>query len=201
MAVSDEFHDFVLEQLEGLGHLTSKRMFGGVGIWCDGTFFALIAGNTPYLKVDDSNRHDFEERGMEPFRVKRRPGGSGKGGSRKGGSGKGGSGKGDSGKAGSGKDSSGKMDYYAVPAEVLEDADELKVWGAAIAPGRLPESPRPLMRSARVALDDDWAGPIPRRVAAEARRCRGASLAEARTPTREAGKVEGCPRPWSRLLA
>jgi DNA transformation protein len=31
-------------------------------------FFGLIADDTLYLKVDDTNRRDFESRGMEPFR-------------------------------------------------------------------------------------------------------------------------------------
>ncbi|MBI4501565.1 MAG: TfoX/Sxy family protein [Gemmatimonadetes bacterium] len=43
-------------------------MFGGVGIYEGDLFFALIADDTLYLKVDDSNRPDFESRGMGPFR-------------------------------------------------------------------------------------------------------------------------------------
>ena len=43
-------------------------MFGGVGLYSGDLFFALIAEDTLYFKVDASNRPDFEERGMEPFR-------------------------------------------------------------------------------------------------------------------------------------
>jgi DNA transformation protein and related proteins len=43
-------------------------MFGGVGIYAGEVFFALIAGDTLYFKVDDSNRPAFEERGLGPFR-------------------------------------------------------------------------------------------------------------------------------------
>lgn len=43
-------------------------MFGGVGIYSGDLFFALIADDTLYFKVDDSNRPEFEARGMEPFR-------------------------------------------------------------------------------------------------------------------------------------
>jgi len=43
-------------------------MFGGVGIYAGDVFFALIADDTLYLKVDDFNRPAFEERGMGPFR-------------------------------------------------------------------------------------------------------------------------------------
>lgn len=68
MAVSQGYVDYVLEQLEGLGDVSGRRMFGGYGIYCDGLFFALIADDVLYLKVDDTNRPDFEARGLQPFR-------------------------------------------------------------------------------------------------------------------------------------
>jgi DNA transformation protein and related proteins len=43
-------------------------MFGGVGIYAGEIFFALIADDTLYFKVDDSTRGDFEARGSGPFR-------------------------------------------------------------------------------------------------------------------------------------
>jgi DNA transformation protein len=43
-------------------------MFGGVGIYAGSVFFALIADDALYFKVDDSSRADFEARGMGPFR-------------------------------------------------------------------------------------------------------------------------------------
>jgi DNA transformation protein len=43
-------------------------MFGGVGIYSGDVFFALIADDTLYFKVDDSTRSDFVARGMGPFR-------------------------------------------------------------------------------------------------------------------------------------
>jgi len=43
-------------------------MFGGVGIYSGDLFFALIADDALYFKVDDSNRGDFQARGMGPFR-------------------------------------------------------------------------------------------------------------------------------------
>jgi DNA transformation protein len=42
-------------------------MFGGVGIYGEDLFFALIDDDTLYFKVDESNHPDFEARGMEPF--------------------------------------------------------------------------------------------------------------------------------------
>ena len=43
-------------------------MFGGVGIYAGDVFFGLIDDDTLYFKTDDSNRPEFEARGMDPFR-------------------------------------------------------------------------------------------------------------------------------------
>lgn len=68
MAVSKSYRDFVLEQLGRVTPVTGKAMFGGVGIYAQGLFFALIAEDRLYFKVNDTTRPDFERRGMEPFR-------------------------------------------------------------------------------------------------------------------------------------
>jgi len=68
MAVTPSYRDYVLEQLAGLRRVRSRRMFGGVGLYCDELFFGLIADDTLYLKVDDGNRDEFTSRGMSPFR-------------------------------------------------------------------------------------------------------------------------------------
>jgi DNA transformation protein len=67
MTVSDEYLIYVLDQLELLGPVESRRMFGGAGIYCHGVMFALVADDVLYLKVDESNQGDFEATGMEPF--------------------------------------------------------------------------------------------------------------------------------------
>lgn len=68
MAVSAEYREFVLESLGRVAPaVTARSMFGGVGVYSAGLFFALIAGETLYLKVDDTNRGDFEAIGMGPF--------------------------------------------------------------------------------------------------------------------------------------
>jgi DNA transformation protein len=69
MSVSPSFKTFVLEQLSrSTAGVRGRAMFGGVGIYCGQLFFALIADDTVYFKVDDTNRPDFEARGMGPFR-------------------------------------------------------------------------------------------------------------------------------------
>ena len=97
MPMSAGYASYVLEQLTGLGQVTSRRMFGAVGLYQGGLFFGLVSGDTLYFKVGDRNRADYEERGMRRFRPYRdRPELS--------------------------------MTYYEVPADVLEDAEELIVW-------------------------------------------------------------------------
>jgi DNA transformation protein len=68
MAVSENYRDFVLEQLGRVTPVNAKSMFGGVGLYAEGLFFALIAEDRLYFKVDDTTRSDFERLGMEPFR-------------------------------------------------------------------------------------------------------------------------------------
>ena len=68
MAVSAGYQTFVLDQLRRvLPTVRAKRMFGGVGLYADELFFALIDDDVLYLKVDDETRPDFEARGLRPF--------------------------------------------------------------------------------------------------------------------------------------
>jgi len=94
MAVSAELRDYVLDQLGAVAPVTAKAMFGGVGIYSRGTFFALIAEDVLYFKVDDTTRASYEERGCRAFDPFGR----------------------------------GRMNYYELPEDILEDADELRVW-------------------------------------------------------------------------
>ncbi len=97
MAITDEFSLYVLEQLGALGAVAPRRMFGAVGLYCDGVFFGLIAGDVLYFKVGESNRGDYAARGMSRFRPYRdRPHLS--------------------------------MNYYEVPADVLEEPEECVLW-------------------------------------------------------------------------
>jgi len=69
MSVSSSFRTFIVDQLSRVvPRVRARSMFGGVGIYSGELFFALIADDTLYFKVDDSNRGDFEERRMGAFR-------------------------------------------------------------------------------------------------------------------------------------
>jgi len=68
MSVSDEFLEFVVDQLSSWGGVTARKMFGGAGLYRDGKMFGLIADDVAYLKVDDSNRPEFVAAGCGPFK-------------------------------------------------------------------------------------------------------------------------------------
>lgn len=103
MPIDNDYLVFVVEQLEDVGVITWRKMFGGVGIYVavDGApkgkvFFALIASDVLYFKVDQSNRADYESEGMGPFKPF--------------------------------DDKDMQMGYYEVPIDVLENRERLSEW-------------------------------------------------------------------------
>ena len=67
MSVSKEYKAFLEDLFAGFGPVTIRNMFGGGGVYHEGVMFALIADDTLYLKVDDTNRTDFEAENKKPF--------------------------------------------------------------------------------------------------------------------------------------
>ena len=67
MRVTEGFRAFVLEQLADVDSVRARAMFGGIGLYAGEVFFGLVAANTLYLKVDDSNRRHYETAGMTAF--------------------------------------------------------------------------------------------------------------------------------------
>ena len=68
MATNMDFADEAIERLSRVAAgIRGRKMFGGVGIYSGELFFALVAYDRLWFKVDDSNRGDFEARGMKPF--------------------------------------------------------------------------------------------------------------------------------------
>jgi DNA transformation protein len=125
MAVSKQYLDYLLGQLEGVGHLSARRMFGGVGLYSGGIFFGLLYKERLYFKTDDATRPEYEARGSEGFRPRANL-------------------------------KSMKMTYYTVPAEVLEDEDELVRWarkavGAALAKESAKEAAKPTKTSGKTS--------------------------------------------------
>lgn len=111
MASSADFLEFLKDQLAGLGHVTSRRMFSGAGIYCDGVIFALVLRDTLYFKVDDGNRADYEAEGLKPFSYEAR---------------------GRMVEVGA---------YWRVPERLFDDPDEMVAWArAAVTAGQRAEA-------------------------------------------------------------
>jgi DNA transformation protein len=107
MAISEDFLDFLKDQLRGLGPITARRMFSGAGIYCDGIIFALVLRDALHFKVDDANRAAYEAEGMQPFTYEAR-----------------------------GKPVRVEA-YWRVPERLLDDPDEMLEWARdALAAGR-----------------------------------------------------------------
>lgn len=67
MPVSPSFKAFVLEQLGAVEPVTARAMFGGVGVYAGGSFFAILDDDRVYFKVDDATRPRYLAAGMGPF--------------------------------------------------------------------------------------------------------------------------------------
>jgi DNA transformation protein and related proteins len=98
MAVSDDFLNYVLDQLSRWGDVSVRRMFGGAGLYRDGRMFGLIADDVAYLKVDEASRDDFLKAGSSPFNPYPE------------------------------LNKATILSYYEIPPEVLENRDELCRW-------------------------------------------------------------------------
>jgi DNA transformation protein len=68
LKVSPSFKSFVLDQLDELGDVTARSMFGGVGLYRRGVFFGIIARDTVYFKVGETNRADYQRAKMKAFK-------------------------------------------------------------------------------------------------------------------------------------
>ncbi len=69
---NSEFRDYIVNDLLGeISGVTSKRMFGGFGLYKNGSIFGIIADNEFYFKVDDATRSSFEKSGSRPFTYER----------------------------------------------------------------------------------------------------------------------------------
>ena len=95
MSVSNGYRIYIVEQLSAVPALSTRRMFGGVGLYSGESFFALIDDDVLFFKVDDANREDYVSRGMKAFMP---------------------------------IPNKASMGYFQVPAEVIEEAEELTRW-------------------------------------------------------------------------
>ena len=56
MACTQEFVDYVIEQIDNVSVITAKAMFGGYHVYSDGKLFALIIDDKLFVKITDSGK-------------------------------------------------------------------------------------------------------------------------------------------------
>lgn len=69
MTSSNDFFEYVQDQLSPWSDIDKKRMFGVLGLYRDGVMFGIIAKDMVYLKVGDSNKIKFLDAGSTTLKV------------------------------------------------------------------------------------------------------------------------------------
>lgn len=67
MAKDEAYIEFLHELLKPIGKISSRKMFGGHGVYCNGVMMGLVAEELLYLKVDEKTKPLFNDAGCEPF--------------------------------------------------------------------------------------------------------------------------------------
>jgi len=93
--------DDIQELFSVFGVVAVRRMFGGAGIYADGTMFALVADGVIYLKADELSTPAFERENLPPFTYETKDG------------------------------KRGVMSYRRMPERLYDDPDELATWARA----------------------------------------------------------------------
>jgi DNA transformation protein len=105
--------DHIVELFAAFGRVSARRLFGGFGIYADGTMFALASRGVIYLKADDETAAAFTREGQGPFTY------GAKGGQRV------------------------VMSYWRLPDRLYDDPEELAEWARiALAVARRSKEPR-----------------------------------------------------------
>jgi DNA transformation protein and related proteins len=99
MTMSPAFRDYLLDMLRPLGPVTARPMFGGGGLYLEGTMFAIVFDDVLFLKADAETKNEFEDRDMAPITYERE-----------------------------GRDELIEMSYWEAPPELMDDGDEMCAW-------------------------------------------------------------------------
>ncbi|MGB8518258.1 MAG: TfoX/Sxy family protein [Gallionella sp.] len=67
VSTHNEFLEYVLETMLHWAPVTSRKMFGGYGLYRDGLMFALVVEDELFFKTDANNVAQFERAGSRPF--------------------------------------------------------------------------------------------------------------------------------------
>ena len=72
---NNEFVEYIIgDQLVEMPGMSAKGMFGGFGVYREGTIVGLVIADELYLKVDDRNRALYEAMHSAPFSFDKKDG-------------------------------------------------------------------------------------------------------------------------------
>ena len=61
MASHPDYVAYVVEQLRDAGSVRARKMFGEYGLYCDGTFFAVICDDHLFIKITPQRKLAFPD--------------------------------------------------------------------------------------------------------------------------------------------
>lgn len=67
MSRDNVFVSYVVDLMQAIGPVRTKRMFGGHGIFLNDLMFALVADDVLYLKADKETENEFRTKGLDAF--------------------------------------------------------------------------------------------------------------------------------------
>lgn len=68
MTVSENFIEYVLDQLSNWDGISKRKMFGGLALYRYGQIFSFVADDIVYLKVNEITKEKFLDAGSKPFK-------------------------------------------------------------------------------------------------------------------------------------
>lgn len=74
MSANDAVLELLKDALGRRARIIGKRMFGGVGVYLDGTFFAILDDGQLFFKTSEATRSRFESEGSQPFTYRTKSG-------------------------------------------------------------------------------------------------------------------------------
>ncbi|MBS0233034.1 MAG: TfoX/Sxy family protein [Proteobacteria bacterium] len=101
MSANDDLLEILKEALDRAGIVSGRRMFGGVGVYFDGTFFAIIDDGAIFFKTSAETQLAFEAEGSRPFSYQTKSG------------------------------ETHLTSYWRLPERLLDEVDELREWACA----------------------------------------------------------------------
>lgn len=101
MSANDEILEILKDALGRAGSVRGRRMFGGVGVYFDGIFFAIIDDGAIYLKTSDETRPRFAAECSRAFSYMTKNG------------------------------RAELHSYWLLPERLLDDAEDLRDWASA----------------------------------------------------------------------